>query len=260
MRRIVVVGNGRAADAFLRQMHQYKHDFTITVFGDGPLPRERAWYDDREIDLREGVRVLAQAVMEAEVATQEKKGMPTGQFVIHPLTGEKLAVWVANYVLMGYGEGAVMAVPGHDERDFAFAKKYGIPIVQVIAKDGCTFSTDNSDALPNPIHTRSAPSRVVNVAWTALWTAMASNAVFASEQLAKEKNCLACHAVDNKLVGPAYKEVAAKYKGDKSAEDKLAQKVMKGGSGVWGQIPMPANPQVSAAEAKTLVKWILSLK
>ena len=56
------------------------------------------------------------------------------------------------------------------------------------------------------------------------------------------------------------KEVAAKYKGDKSAEDKLAQKIMKGGSGVWGQIPMPANPQVSAAEAKTLVKWILSLK
>jgi len=90
--------------------------------------------------------------------------------------------------------------------------------------------------------------------------AMFSNAAYASEQLAKEKNCLACHAIDSKLVGPAYKEVAAKYKGDKSAEDKLAQKVMKGGSGVWGQIPMPANPQVSAAEAKTLVKWVLSLK
>ena len=90
--------------------------------------------------------------------------------------------------------------------------------------------------------------------------ALMSNTAFANEQLAKEKNCLACHAVDSKLVGPAYKEVAAKYKSDKSAEDKLAQKVMKGGSGVWGQIPMPANPQVSAAEAKTLVKWILSLK
>jgi len=90
--------------------------------------------------------------------------------------------------------------------------------------------------------------------------AMFSNAAFASEQLAREKNCLACHAVDNKLVGPGYKEVAAKYKGDKSAEDKLAQKIMKGGSGVWGQIPMPANPQVSAAEAKTLAKWVLSLK
>jgi cytochrome c len=90
--------------------------------------------------------------------------------------------------------------------------------------------------------------------------AMFSNTAFASEQLAREKNCLACHAIDNKLVGPAYKEVAAKYKGDKSAEDKLAAKVMKGGSGVWGQIPMPANPQVTAAEAKTLVKWVLSLK
>jgi cytochrome c len=90
--------------------------------------------------------------------------------------------------------------------------------------------------------------------------AMFSNAAFASEQLAREKNCLACHAVDNKLVGPGYKEVAAKYKGDKTAEDKLAQKIMKGGSGVWGQIPMPANPQVSAAEAKTLAKWVLSMK
>ena len=72
------------------------------------------------------------AVMEADLATQEKKGMPTGLFVLHPLTGEKLAVWVANYVLMGYGEGAVMAVPAHDERDFEFAVKYGLPIKPVI--------------------------------------------------------------------------------------------------------------------------------
>ncbi len=90
--------------------------------------------------------------------------------------------------------------------------------------------------------------------------ALASNAAFANEQLAKEKNCLACHAVDAKLVGPAYKDVAAKYKADKSAEGKLATKIQKGGSGVWGQIPMPANPQVSDAEARTLAKWILSLK
>ena len=90
--------------------------------------------------------------------------------------------------------------------------------------------------------------------------ALASNAAFANEQLAKEKNCLACHSVDAKLVGPGYKEVAAKYKGDKTAEAKLATKIQKGGSGVWGQIPMPANPQVSEAEAKTLAKWILSLK
>ena len=90
--------------------------------------------------------------------------------------------------------------------------------------------------------------------------ALASNAALANEQLAKEKNCLACHAVDQKLVGPAYKDVAAKYKGDKSAEGKLVTKVLKGGSGVWGQIPMPANPQVNEAEAKKLVQWILSLK
>ncbi|MBP6365727.1 MAG: leucine--tRNA ligase [Nitrosomonas sp.] len=69
---------------------------------------------------------------EADLATQEKKGMDTGLFVIHPLNGKKLPVWVANYVLMGYGEGAVMAVPAHDERDFEFAKKYSLPIKAVI--------------------------------------------------------------------------------------------------------------------------------
>ena len=73
---------------------------------------------------------------EAELATQEKKGMPTGQFVTHPLTGEQVPVWVGNYVLMGYGDGAVMGVPAHDERDFAFAVKYGIAIKQVVAVDG----------------------------------------------------------------------------------------------------------------------------
>ena len=70
---------------------------------------------------------------EIDVATMEKKGVPTGFFVTHPLSGEKVPVWIGNYVLMGYGEGAVMGVPGHDERDFEFAKKYGLPIKQVIA-------------------------------------------------------------------------------------------------------------------------------
>jgi cytochrome c len=79
------------------------------------------------------------------------------------------------------------------------------------------------------------------------------------EELAKSKNCMACHAVATKLVGPAYKDVAAKYKGQKDAEDKLVQKVMKGGAGVWGQVPMPPN-QVTDAEAHTLVKWVLSQK
>ncbi len=83
---------------------------------------------------------------------------------------------------------------------------------------------------------------------------------FANAELATKKNCLACHQVAVKVVGPAYKDVAAKYKGDAGAAAKLAEKVQKGGVGAWGQIPMPANPQVSADEAKTLVAWILSQK
>ncbi|MDP3709628.1 MAG: c-type cytochrome [Polaromonas sp.] len=79
-------------------------------------------------------------------------------------------------------------------------------------------------------------------------------------QLATAKNCMACHAVDKKLVGPSYKDVAAKYAGQKDASDKLVAKVMKGGAGVWGPVPMPANPQVSADEAKKLVAWILAQK
>jgi len=81
-------------------------------------------------------------VMEADLATMEKKGLPTGIFVTHPLSGEEIEVWVGNYVLMSYGEGAVMAVPAHDERDFHFAKQYGLPIRQVIEIPGRMFSTD----------------------------------------------------------------------------------------------------------------------
>jgi cytochrome c len=90
---------------------------------------------------------------------------------------------------------------------------------------------------------------------------LSTSAMAADEmELAKSKNCMACHAVGNKVVGPAYKEVAAKYAGQKDAEDKLVQKVLKGGSGVWGPVPMPPNTQVNEAEAHRLVKWILSLK
>ncbi|MBS0308126.1 MAG: c-type cytochrome [Proteobacteria bacterium] len=91
-------------------------------------------------------------------------------------------------------------------------------------------------------------------------SALVSGAAFANADLAKAKNCMACHAVANKVLGPAYKDVAAKYAGQKDAEAKLVQKVMKGSSGVWGSTPMPANTQVSEAEAHTLVKWILTLK
>ena len=81
----------------------------------------------------------------------------------------------------------------------------------------------------------------------------------ADEALAKAKNCMACHAIDKKIVGPAYKDVAAKYKGDAGAVDKLASKVKAGGKGVWGEIPMPPN-NVTPEEAKKLVTWILSQK
>jgi cytochrome c len=82
----------------------------------------------------------------------------------------------------------------------------------------------------------------------------------AAKALAQKSGCLACHSVDAKVLGPAYKDVAAKYKGDKSAEGKLIDKVKKGGSGVWGNIPMPANsPQVKDEDIKTIVEWILAL-
>jgi cytochrome c len=81
-----------------------------------------------------------------------------------------------------------------------------------------------------------------------------------AEALAQKSNCLMCHSVDKKILGPAYKEVAAKYKGDKTAEARLIQKVKAGGSGAWGDMPMPPNsPQVKDEEIKTLVQWILSL-
>ncbi len=83
---------------------------------------------------------------------------------------------------------------------------------------------------------------------------------FANADLAQKKNCMACHAVDTKLVGPAFKDVAAKYASDKEAAGKLATKIQKGGVGAWGQIPMPANPQVTDAEAKQLATWVLGTK
>jgi len=82
----------------------------------------------------------------------------------------------------------------------------------------------------------------------------------AGEDLLKKNGCTACHAIDKKLIGPAYVDVAAKYKGDAGAAAKLAEKVKKGGSGVWGQVPMPPNPQVSDADLKTMITYILALK
>ena len=95
---------------------------------------------------------------------------------------------------------------------------------------------------------------------SALAIALAALPALANEDLAKKSGCMACHAIDKKVVGPAYKEVAAKYTGDKAAEAKLFKKVKEGGVGVWGQVPMPPNSHVKDDDIKTLVKWVLSQK
>jgi cytochrome c len=99
-----------------------------------------------------------------------------------------------------------------------------------------------------------------SIALAALAAALAAAPAWADEALAAKSGCLACHAVDKKVVGPSYKEVANKYRGDKTAPAKLEKKVKEGGVGTWGQIPMPPNSQVSDADIKKLVAWVLSLK
>jgi len=102
-----------------------------------------------------------------------------------------------------------------------------------------------------------------NASWAivaAVLTAALAAPAQADEALATAKNCMSCHKVDKKLVGPSYKDVAAKYAGQAGAVDKIASKIMKGGSGVFGAVPMPANTQVNDAEAKKLAAWVLSLK
>ena len=96
------------------------------------------------------------------------------------------------------------------------------------------------------------------LAVAALGLLVVGGPAFASAELAKQKNCLACHAADKKLVGPSYKDISAKYKADKNAPVTLAKKIREGGVGNWGQVPMPANPQVNEQEAQTLAKWVLS--
>lgn len=90
--------------------------------------------------------------------------------------------------------------------------------------------------------------------------ALASGAAYASADLAKAKNCMACHAANTKLLGPSYKDIAAKYAKDKDAAAKLAKKIREGGVGAWGELAMPPNPQVNEAEALTLAKWVLATK
>ena len=99
---------------------------------------------------------------------------------------------------------------------------------------------------------------IVSLTATLALAAVASP-VFANLELAQKNACTACHAVDKKVIGPAYKDVANKYRGDAKAQAMLEEKVKKGGVGVWGQVPMPPNTQVKDEDIKTLVKWILSL-
>jgi cytochrome c len=98
------------------------------------------------------------------------------------------------------------------------------------------------------------------IAATAIVSLLSATSALANQDLAQKRNCLACHALDKKIVGPAYKDVAAKYAKDKDAVTKLAEKIQKGGSGVWGPLPMPPNTTVTPEEAKTLAKWVLTIK
>jgi cytochrome c len=91
-------------------------------------------------------------------------------------------------------------------------------------------------------------------------TVLAASFAAANPELAKEKDCLTCHSVEKKVIGPAYKDVALKYAGQAGIEEALTRKVLRGGGGVWGTMPMPANIQVTEAEARTLVKWVLQLR
>lgn len=91
-------------------------------------------------------------------------------------------------------------------------------------------------------------------------SSLLAGSAFASEELFKKSNCMACHTLDQKRVGPSMKEVAAKYSGDSGAADRLARKIREGGVGVWGQMPMPPQPQVSEADAKALAEYILTIK
>ncbi len=91
-------------------------------------------------------------------------------------------------------------------------------------------------------------------------TLLMSQAAFANTDLARQKNCMACHSMNSKVVGPSFKDIGKRYSGQNGAEDKLVQTIRKGSSGNWGAVPMPANAQVSEAEARTLVKWILLQK
>lgn len=102
--------------------------------------------------------------------------------------------------------------------------------------------------------------RKIAIVWAASSLLFSAGAAFADAEMLKKFNCMACHAIDQKRLGPPLKDVAAKYAGDNSAVAMLTKKIQAGGAGVWGEMPMPPQPQVSEADAKTLAEFILSLK
>ncbi len=134
-----------------------------------------------------------------------------------------------------------------------FSRKIGLSIVltSLIAIGGC----GKESPAPPPPGTGSGAAPA-----TAQPAPAAGVSDQAASDLANKSGCLACHAVDKKVIGPAYKEIAAKYRGQPDAESKLIQKVKDGGGGVWGPVPMPPHPQIKDEDIKTLVDWILSLK
>jgi cytochrome c len=136
--------------------------------------------------------------------------------------------------------------------------RYSVLCASVALFAACSKEPASPPASSGSSTTSSAPSAPAPSTPPAASTS--APAAAGAQELASKSGCLACHAVDKKLVGPTYKEVAAKYAGQADAEAKLIQKVKNGGSGVWGSVPMPPNPQVSDQDVKTLVEWILSLK
>lgn len=130
----------------------------------------------------------------------------------------------------------------------------------IFALGGCQPDTPaQQTAAPAPVAPTPAPATSVLAAKPAEVAMTPAPAADDPLVLAKKYGCLVCHAIDKKVVGPAWKEVAAKYRGDAGAEDRLMEKVAKGGSGVWGKLAMPPNPKPSEAERRELVKFILSL-
>ena len=103
-------------------------------------------------------------------------------------------------------------------------------------------------------------SRTLSLAFAGLSIGLVASPAFANAELAQKKNCMACHAIDKKLVGPAYKDVAAKYAGQPDAQANLVQSIRNGSVGKWGELPMPAHPKLSEADAKKLAAWVLGLK